>query len=266
MTESLRVLCVMAHPDDESLGVGGLLARYAAEGVETYLLTATHGERGWSGDPAADPGLEEMARIRTVELQGATAKLRLTAYEILNYIDGDLDQAPPEQITAEIAAAIRRWRPQVVVTFAPDGAYGHPDHIAISQFTTAALLRAQDPAVTGAAPYRVSKLYYFVNTNQQTEAYQALFGQVTMEVNGVARGMITWPDWAVTTRVDTYDYRHIVLQAIQCHQSQIEMATGLANISDEMQKKMLGCQMLYRAMSLVNGGSAVEKDIFEGIR
>jgi LmbE family N-acetylglucosaminyl deacetylase len=64
---ALRLLCVLAHPDDESLGIGGVLARYAAEGIETYLVTATSGERGWPGAPEKHPGAEQLARIRAVE-------------------------------------------------------------------------------------------------------------------------------------------------------------------------------------------------------
>src|SRR5437667_3183570 len=132
MAERLKLMSVLAHPDDESLGTGGTLARYAAEGVETYLVTATRGERGW-GDPATYPGLAELGRIRTAELQAAAAVLGLREVAFLDYIDGDVDQADPAEVVARLVAPIRRIRPQVVLTFGPDGSYGHPDHIAISQ-------------------------------------------------------------------------------------------------------------------------------------
>ncbi len=71
MSETLRLLCVFAHPDDETFGLGPTLARYAAEGVETFLVCATRGERGWQGDPAENPGLEALGRLRADELHAA---------------------------------------------------------------------------------------------------------------------------------------------------------------------------------------------------
>ena len=75
MTETLKLMCILAHPDDESLGTGGILAKYAAEGVETYLITATRGERGWMGDEKDDPGPEALGQLRTQELQAAARAL-----------------------------------------------------------------------------------------------------------------------------------------------------------------------------------------------
>ena len=132
----------MAHPDDESLGVGATLARYRAEGVEIHLVTATRGERGWFGAPDENPGLEELGRIREAELRAAAGVLGLKSLAFLDYIDGDLDRADATEAAARIAHHVRRVKPHVVITFGPDGAYGHPDHIAISQFTLAGIVQA----------------------------------------------------------------------------------------------------------------------------
>jgi LmbE family N-acetylglucosaminyl deacetylase len=142
MQETLKLLCVFAHPDDESLGPGGLLARYAAEGVETYLISATRGERGWRGDPEAHPGFAAFGKVRENELRAAADILKIHELILLDYIDGDLDQAHPAEVIAQLVSQIRRIRPQVVLTFDPYGVYGHPDHIAISQFTLAAVVAA----------------------------------------------------------------------------------------------------------------------------
>jgi LmbE family N-acetylglucosaminyl deacetylase len=144
MTDKLRLMCVLAHPDDESLGMGGTLAKYAAEGVETYLVTATRGERGWFGDEKEYPGLEALGKIREVELHNAASELGIREVNFLDYIDGDLDKADPAEAITKIVSHLRRIRPHVVITFDPNGAYGHPDHIAICQFTTAAVLAAAD--------------------------------------------------------------------------------------------------------------------------
>src|SRR5262245_45932960 len=136
----LRLLCIMAHPDDESLGVGGALVKYAAQGVETYLISATRGEHGWWGEEKDYPGLEGLGKIREAELFAAARVLGLREVSFLDYVDGDLDQANPKEAIGKIASHVRRLQPQVVLTFDPYGAYGHPDHIAISQLTAGALV------------------------------------------------------------------------------------------------------------------------------
>jgi LmbE family N-acetylglucosaminyl deacetylase len=116
MTEGLRLLCVLAHPDDESMGTGGILARYAAEGVTTAVLCATRGERGWMGDEADNPGLAALGQIREAELRAAATVLGVAELAFLDYLDGELDAAEPAEATGRIVAAMRRLRPHVVVT------------------------------------------------------------------------------------------------------------------------------------------------------
>ncbi len=121
MTNQLKLMCVLAHPDDESLGTGGILAKYATEEVETYLVTATRGERGWFGDESDYPGLEALGKIREAELLAAASVLGIRRVDFLDYIDGDLDQASPAEAVAKIVGHLRRVRPDVVVTFDPTG-------------------------------------------------------------------------------------------------------------------------------------------------
>ncbi len=268
MALELRLLCVLAHPDDESMGTGGVLARYAAEGVETYVLTATRGERGWLGSEQDDPGPEGLGRIREGELRCAAQTLGVCQVDLLDYVDGDLDRADPAQATAKIAAHLRRVRPQVVVTFDPFGAYGHPDHIAISQFAVAAALCAADPeyAPGDEAPaHRVDKLYYFVGTRAFFTAIQAAFGEQVMHVDGAERRPHAWEDWMITTRIDTAPYRQQVWQAVMCHRSQVPAYERLKDLPDDYHRALWDMQHLYRALSTVNGGRAVETDLFEGI-
>src|SRR6516164_5976339 len=124
MSNNLKLMCILAHPDDESLGTGGILAKYAAEGVETYLVTATRGERGWYGKKEDYPGAEELGKIREAELRAAAKVLGIRSVDFLNYIDGELDQAHPTEVIAKIVEHLRHVKPDVVVTFGPDGAYG----------------------------------------------------------------------------------------------------------------------------------------------
>src|SRR5215216_8200688 len=102
MNGTLKLLAIFPHPDDESLGLGSSLVRYAAEGVETYLVCATRGERGWFESEGPDPGFEGVARIREAELRCAAENLGLDEVCFLEYIDGDVDQADPQAILAKL--------------------------------------------------------------------------------------------------------------------------------------------------------------------
>ncbi|HET6315650.1 MAG TPA: PIG-L family deacetylase, partial [Chloroflexota bacterium] len=218
-------MAIFAHPDDESMGTGGTLARYAAEGVEVSLVTATRGERGWFG-PGRHPGFDKLAERREKELRAAARVLGIKRVDFLNYIDGELDQAPPAQVIAQLVAHIRRVRPQVVVTFGHDGAYGHPDHIAISQLTTAAVLRAADPCYgphsgCGSHSHSVSKLYHMVTSEEQGRLYEQAFGDISMEIDGVERRGRAWRDWEITTTIEADEYWRTAWQAVACHRSQL---------------------------------------------
>ena len=269
MTNNLKLMCLLAHPDEESLGNGGILARYAAEGVETYLVTATRGERGWFGNPEEYPGPEALGKVREAELYAAALVLGIRRVEFLDYIDGDLDQAHPAEAIAKIVGCIRRIKPDVVVTFGPDGAYGHPDHIAISQFTTAAIVEAANPDslyFKDLAAHCVSKLYYMVATKELSEVYQSVFGRLVMSIDGAERNEVAWPDWAITTRIETWDYWRTVWQAVRCHRTQLPAYQALEHVSEEQHRILWNSQTYYRAFSLVNGGRQVEDDLFAGLR
>lgn len=269
MTDQLKLMCVLAHPDDESMGTGGMLAKYAAEGVETHLVTATRGERGWWGDEKDFPGLEAFGKTREAELLAATQVLGVRSVSVLDYIDGDLDQADPAEAVARIAGHLRRVRPQVVITFDPTGAYGHPDHIAICQFTTAAVVCAADAAYTDPKllpPHRVSKLYYVTDTKAIQDLYVLAYGEVVMSVDGVERRPVHWVDWAITTWIDTQPYVPAMWQAIACHQSQLPDFAHFKKTFETGDPSVLGRQTYFRAYSVVNGGRRVETDLFEGLR
>src|SRR6266852_9948695 len=107
MPAALRLMAVVAHPDDESLGFGGVFAKYGAEGVETQLVTATRGQSGrFHGTRAGEghhPGREKLAEIREAELRAAAQALGIRGLALLDYMDGELDQAEPSKVIAEIA-------------------------------------------------------------------------------------------------------------------------------------------------------------------
>ena len=269
MTGSLKLLAIFPHPDDETLGLGSTLARYSAEGIETYLLCATRGERGWFDSEGPDPGLEGVARIREAELHCAAEYLGLHEVSFLDYIDGDVDQVDPDEIIGRIVSHIRRIKPQIVVSFGPDGAYGHPDHIALSQFTTGALVCAADRNfvdVNVQPPHRVLKLYYMVDTLDIVRAADEAFGGISMDVDGVTRHQVGWQDWQITTRLDNSKHLDKVQKAIHCHKSQLPGYGPIAEWSLSELEPVFGTGSFYRAFSLVNGGRKTEMDLFDGLR
>lgn len=267
----LHLMAVLAHPDDESLGVGGTLAKYAAEGVTTSLVTATRGEAGrYRGAPAGGPGhpgAAPLAALREAELRAAAGRLGVRETVVLEHPDGRLSDAVPARVIGEIAAAIRRARPQVVVTFAPDGGYGHPDHIAISQFTAAALVEAAARAGDdGEPPHAVDKLYFLAWPLDVWAAYERAFKTLVARVDGVERRAMPWPDWAITTSIDTRDHWPTVWQAVRCHDSQVGAYEVLRTLPPEDHAALWGRQSFYRAFSRVPVGRGRETDLFEGLR
>jgi LmbE family N-acetylglucosaminyl deacetylase len=266
---TLKLLVVFAHPDDESIGMGGTLAKYSAQGVETHYVCASRGERGWFGPEEQNPGLQALGQIRTKELEKAVQTLGLRGLHFLNYIDGDVDQADHVEIVGKIVTMIRRIQPQVVVTFPPDGNYGHPDHIAIGQFTNAAVVCAadasyQDPENLPA--HRISKLYYMVDSENFINLVAPFMGDMTFPVDDQLRGEVAWKEWMITTRIDMAEHCHAAWRAIRCHESQLSTLGALAEMHEDAATAILAMQgTFFRAYSLVNSGRKLETDLFEGV-
>lgn len=138
------ILFSFAHPDDESFSGAGTAMKYAAAGARIVLVTATRGERGKRGDPPVCPA-EELAACREAELREAAAIVGFHELHLLGYRDRELAEAPVDDVRRALVSIIRRVRPAVVVTFDPNGFNTHPDHVAISRFTSDALAAAADP-------------------------------------------------------------------------------------------------------------------------
>lgn len=266
---TLKLLVVFAHPDDESMGMGGTLAKYAAQGVETHYVCATRGERGWFGPQEQNPGLRPLGQLREKELTAAVNELGMKGLHFLDIIDGEVDQADHNEIIQKIGTHIRRIQPHVVVTFPPDGNYGHPDHIAIGQFTCAAIVCAADASyedMQDLPPHRVSKLYYMVDSENFINLVTPFVGDMTFPVDEQLRGELAWKEWMITTQIDMAAHCHAAWRAIHCHQSQLSTLGALAEMHEDAATAVLAMQgTFYRAFSLVNGGEKMETDLFEGI-
>jgi N-acetyl-1-D-myo-inositol-2-amino-2-deoxy-alpha-D-glucopyranoside deacetylase len=172
MTDERRLLAVLAHPDDETFGTGGTLALYAQRGVQVHLVCATAGEVGEA--PPDLKGFASIGEMRKSELRCAAQTLGLAEVHFLGYRDSGmagssdnrhpqaLAAAPAEHVARQVAALMRRIRPQVVITFDPIGGYRHPDHIAIHNATVAAFRMAGDASLDldSLPPFSPQKLYF----------------------------------------------------------------------------------------------------------
>lgn len=169
------LLVALAHPDDETFGVGGVMARAVDEGHRVVIVCATRGEAGEIADPSlATP--ETLGEVREEELRRAARALGVEDVRFLGYRDSGmagtrenqhpaaLINADPDEVVLRLVRILRAVGPEVVVTFEPGGIYGHPDHVAISQRATAAVEAAADPVrwPESGTPHEVSRLYHVV--------------------------------------------------------------------------------------------------------
>ena len=134
---SLRLLCVVAHPDDECFAFGGALTLAAERGVETSVICLTDGQAATNRGSAASG--KELGEMRRAEFIASCKVLGVAHYELLDYQDAQLEFANLSELAGKLVARIRSFRPQVVLTFGSDGALNtHPDHTVVSAATTAA--------------------------------------------------------------------------------------------------------------------------------
>jgi LmbE family N-acetylglucosaminyl deacetylase len=227
---------VFAHPDDESLACGGLLARCAALGVRVTLVCATSGE--WGSDSAVSIGAE-----RARELQDAARVLGIHEVIMLAREDGMLPWVDPVALEAEIGDAIRSRHPDVVITFAEDGLYWHPDHIAIHERTTAAV-----SALGGDAP----ALYYVTMPpgcmREVMDAAEARAGaEMPRRIFGIpdadAFGTLAAAPTLVT---DCGEFAVRKLAAIRCHRSQLR-DDAFDLLSEDDARRLLAIEHFRRA-------------------
>jgi N-acetylglucosamine malate deacetylase 2 len=232
------LMAILAHPDDETFPMGGTLAKAAAEGKRVHLVTATRGERGISGMSAS-----ETAVLRETELRHACAELGVQHLTFLDYVDGALANIPDRTGAAHLLELMRQSPPDVVVTFGPDGISGHPDHLAVYRWTTAAFDQYQQEVE------RPLRLYYIA----PSEATQQGCG-------------IPPPTEAVggpVAFIDVGDYLAQKVRAAQQHQSQDPPFKG----DPESEAQNMACHELFRLArpQIAANGHGPEVDLFAGI-
>lgn len=239
-TESRRVLlAVFAHPDDESFGPGGTLAKYAAEGAEVWLVCATDGDAG-TVDANMLASFANTAQLRAAELCCAAQALGLRGVDWLGYRDSgmagtadnhhpqSLYQAPMEQVVGQIVASIRQHQPQVVICDNQYGGYGHPDHIKLHQATVQAFVAAGDADRYPAAgpSWHPQRLYFTAFSPGLLKLLVRLMPLVGRNPRQFGRNkdidliqIVSW-ETPVHARVDVRPYLEIKQRASACHKSQ----------------------------------------------
>ncbi|MFI7701122.1 PIG-L family deacetylase [Nonomuraea sp. NPDC049480] len=273
MDRQLTLMVVHAHPDDECLSTGGILARYTEEGIRTVLVTCTNGEQGddQDGVKPGEAGHDDaaVAERRLAELRESVAHLGLDHLELLGYRDSGMEgwtanghpdafaNVPVEVAAGKLAALMEHYRPQVVVTYdeTGGGGYGHPDHVQAHRITAAAVESTGIP----------DKFYY---TAIPRSAIKRMFEM--MRDHGVDLGGFEpsddfgTPDERVTSIIDVAAYTERKLKALKAHESQGENIF-LLRMPEEAQQQAFSNEAFERVLCKVDAPDH-EEDLFAGLR
>ena len=241
------LMFVLAHPDDETFGPGGTIAKYARAGARISVIVATSGQAGRRAGLASTP--EELGRVREDEARNAARFLGVSTIHFFGYMDGKLDQADETEVEEKIVRLIREEKPDVVITFGPEGAGNeHRDHQRISRLATAAVGSAADPEgfsgqiKAGLAPHLVKKFYY-------------------MSGHEVPWRTMSRPFMPITTIIDISDFVDTKLEAFKLHRSQQDWLERLKEWISANQNT----EPYHRASSVVTGLPGIETDLFAGL-
>src|SRR5260370_1216362 len=243
MPEQRTLVAVHAHPDDECIGTGGILARYGAEGVRTVLVTCTDGAVGEISDPAlATP--ENLVEVRARELDASVRLLGIKRLVKLGYRDSGMagttdndnpasfHQASFDEAVERVVAVVRAERPQVIVTYDERGGYGHPDHVRAHQVAVAAFDAAGDASRYPAAgpAWAPTKLYYNVFPRSSTQRFAERMREAGIAApfarqsdEAIAEGKdppFGVADDRVTTTIDVWGYVDLKGAALEAHARQ----------------------------------------------
>lgn len=233
-TATRRLMALYAHPDDEGLCSGSLI-RYAQQGAAVQLVCATRGELGEISDPALATK-ETLPQVREQELRTAAQIMGVEPPIFLDYFDSGMAgwetnndpnayiQQPDNVVVPRIAALLREFRPQAVVTFDPTGGYGHPDHLAIHRQTHAAVELAADASADVAGePWQVSAIWYGVFPRSFFDAMRARYvelGLDTAELDAFEETGVGFPDAEVARVIDVSAQVEQKFTAIYSHATQ----------------------------------------------
>ncbi len=244
-----KLLCITAHPDDEAGAFGGALLLYHERGVETFVLCMTAGTAARNRGTARTH--DELAELRRAEFAASCRLLGVTRGEVLDYPDSKLDSADPAHAVRDLVLRIRRIRPQVILTFGPDGGLtGHIDHAMAGTFATLAFEwagrsdRYPEQMEQGLRPHRVQKLYYH-----------------TADFHLPDRQPISQP--TVTTRIDIGEARfERKVEAFRQHTTQAPL---FERVRKNLGQRLGTVEMYHLAATSSPRDAKAETDLFEGV-
>jgi mycothiol S-conjugate amidase len=282
MTHKPTLLGIFAHPDDESFGPGGTLARYAAEGKAVHVIIATDGIAGSVEDVASINGHDTLAQARSLELSNAAVALGVTSIWSLPYRDSGMRGSPDndhpdalirqplEQTIEEVFGYFRRLRPHVVVTHDPFGGYGHPDHIRVCEATTAAFHLARRHFEHQDGYQGPQKLYYTAFDKRLLKVMVRLMPLWGQDPTALGRNkdinLVEISRWhtPVHTRVNVAAYLPRKLAASRAHVSQYSGGPSYIRILPKaLRQRFLETESYTRAYPAPT--AEVEHDLFSGV-
>lgn len=284
MPEPLTLMAVHAHPDDEAIGTGGVLARAAAEGIRTVLVTCTGGEVG-EINPDTNVALEELGAVRERELREACDILGIAHLELLGYRDSGMAgtddnnhpdsfaQADLDEATDRLVELVRRYRPSVIVTYDENGFYGHPDHVNAHRIAARAYEVAGDPAhrsKKGYEPWEPLKLYYTAFSKSAIADFGKRLREAGIHVpleDGRERDEPAWgtPDELVTTVVDVAAHVEQKRRALFCHATQMGPEVFFAKVPVPLFHQLFARES-FQLVHSRRPTAQPETDLFAGLR
>jgi LmbE family N-acetylglucosaminyl deacetylase len=263
----MRLATVLAHPDDETFGTGGTLIRYASEGVEVHSLCLTEGEKGWNGFPDRPiVPREQLGAMRARELAEAGRRMGVASVTCLRYPDGGLAGVTEDYVVRDIVRWLRRVRPDVVITWGPDGGYGHPDHIAAGERALRAVelagIARHEPELGDHV--HVKRCYRFVAPAELVDALQDLVPDFAAYMRTLAVRPQRWTRDRLGAAIDVSAFFDRKLEAMRAHQTQApDLQLWLR--ARETMPTLLTEEVFIRAFPDV-GGPPLETDLFVALR
>lgn len=252
------ILAIFAHPDDESIACGGTLARAADAGARVVLICATRGERGSTSDPALVPD-GDLGRVRVQELRAAAETLGIADLIVCNHPDGDLRWADVPELHAEIVMALRRFRPDAVITFGEDGLYWHLDHIGVHERTYTAL---QSLGVDAPPLYYVTMPKGAIRA--MVDEARAKGGAPDASFWGIEPDAFGDSAQPCTLVVDVRAWAGRKLAALRSHRTQMGARNPIAWVDDTAMRRWLGAEHFRRA-AIGSAGASVLDQLSEPI-
>lgn len=280
---SYRLLAVLAHPDDESFGIGGTLARYAAEGVEVHVAIATDGVAG-SVASGYEHTLQDLIAVRERELAAAVeelgVELHTLGFQDSGYIGDPANEDPQAFINSDFDAAVRKVvtlmreiRPQVVITHDETGGYFHPDHIHCWRVTTAAYFAASDPhkyPEAGPGPYQPQRLYFTAFPNRMVKLFTLLMRLRGQDPTKAGRNKdIDFTKLGIApsklhAQIDYREYWDVKVRASAQHLSQGGGTSNARALPERLQRRFMAKEYFIRAVPETPDGYR-EFNLFEGV-